>query len=395
MLHHINSTEYLNYEDTKFSKSRSVGVFGDDVKQTGIGVDLWRFYLLSNRPERNDTAFTWQDFFEKTNAEFIDNIGNLVNRTLVYLQKNFDSTISDCPLDEEQQAFADSCRKDCSEITQALEEVRLRDAIRRLLALGSRGNKFFQDMQPWERIKTDRTHACATVSLLAYLVQSLAVALEPFMPETAQRMLAMLAITDYDWSRVGSFAGLDGHRIAASKILYKKLNMADAEKFRKKFSGDQPDFSCFEIKAARIAQVERHPEADHLYCLQLECGEAHMRTVAAGLVKHYSPEELTGRSVLMLANLKAVQVRGVLSQGMVLVCEKRNKLELLDAGGAAPGMLVDVESPSAPQESEITIDQFKAAPLRIVDSRMMFDDVPCCIDGRPILTHVLKNGPVR
>ncbi len=395
MLHHINSTEYLNYEDTKFSKSRNVGVFGDDVRRTGIAIDLWRFYLLSNRPERADTAFTWQDFFEKTNAEFIDNIGNLVNRTLVYLHNNFDGTIRDCPLDETQQAFVQACQEDCAEVTQALEEVRLRDAIRRLLVLGNRGNKFFQDMQPWETIKTDRTYAHATVSLLAYLVQSLAVALEPFMPETAQRMLAMMAVSGYDWSRVGLFDGLDGHRIAGTEILYQKLNMADAEKFRKKFSGNLPDFSRFAIKAARIMQVEPHPDATHLYCLTLDCGEAHARTVAAGLVKHYGPEELSGRNVLVLSNLKPVDVRGVLSQGMVLVCEKRNKLELLDAGDAAPGALVEVDAQASAQAGEISVELFKAAPLRIVDSRMMFDDVPCCIEGRPITTRVLKNGPVR
>jgi len=395
MLHHINSTEYLNYEDTKFSKSRNSGVFGDDVKRTGIAVDLWRFYLLANRPERNDTAFVWQDFFEKTNAEFIDNIGNLVNRTLVYLRKNFDGIIKDCPLDETQQHFVQASRKACAEVTQALDEVRLRDAIRCLLALGNQGNKFFQDMQPWEIIKTDRTHAHATVSLLAYLVQSLGVALEPFMPETAQRMLAMLAIKEYDWSRVGLFEGLDGHRIAGSEILYKKLDMADAEKFRKKFSGSQPDFSRFSIKAARILQVERHPDAAHLYSLTVDCGEAHSRTVAAGLVKHYSPEELAGRNVLLLSNLKPVDVRGLSSQGMVLVCEKRNKLELLDADDAAPGTVLEVESQGGAQAGEITIDFFKQAPLRIVDSRMIFDDQACCINGRPITTHVLKNGPVR
>jgi methionyl-tRNA synthetase len=142
-------------------------------------------------------------------------------------------------------------------------------------------------------------------------------------------------------------------------------------------------------------QVDHHPDAAHLYCLKLDCGEADVRIVTAGLVKYYSPEDLTGRSVLMLANLKPVEMRGVLSQGMVLVCEKRNKLELLDAGDAAPGIRVEVESQAAAQDGEISIDLFKAAPLRIVDSQMMFDDLPCCIDGRQIVTRVLKNGPVR
>jgi len=393
-LHHINSTEYLNYEDTKFSKSRNVGVFGDDVRRTGIPVDLWRFYLLSNRPERNDTAFTWQDFFEKTNAEFIDNIGNLVNRTLVYLQNNFDGLIRDFGLGDMQREFVQCCQQDCAAVTQALEEVRLRDALRRLLALGNRANKFFQDMQPWETIKTDRNQAHATVSLLAYVVQSLAIALEPFMPETAQRMRAMLALSEYDWSKVGMFNGLDGHRIAKPEIMYQKLNMADAEKFRKKFNGAQADFSRLAVWAARIVKVDPHPDAAHLYCLQLDCGEPDTRTAAAGLVKHYSADELIGRSVLVLANLKPVDVRGVLSRGMVLVCEKRNKLELLDAGNAVPGTPVEVDG-QAGRDAEISLDVFKAAPLRIVDGRMMFDDQACTLAGRPICTRVLKNGPVR
>ena len=148
MLHHINSTEYLNYEDTKFSKSRNIGVFGDDVKKTGIAVDLWRFYLLANRPERNDSHFNWQDFIEKVNSEFIDNIGNLTNRALVYLQKNFDGEIKDLPLLDTHKAFIEECKKGFKEITASLEAVKLREGLRQILVIGNLGNKFFQDYDP-------------------------------------------------------------------------------------------------------------------------------------------------------------------------------------------------------------------------------------------------------
>ena len=102
---HLDSTEYLNYEETKFSKSRSIGVFGTDVIKTNIDVDLWRFYLLINRPEKNDSAFTWQEFFDKANNEFIDNIGNLVNRTLVYCNKNFEGQLNKVSYTQEQKNF--------------------------------------------------------------------------------------------------------------------------------------------------------------------------------------------------------------------------------------------------------------------------------------------------
>ncbi len=234
LLHHINSTEYLNYEDTKFSKSRNIGVFGDDVKITGIHVDLWRFYLLANRPERNDSNFNWQDFIEKVNSEFIDNIGNLTNRALVYLQKNFDGEIKDLPLPYTHQAFIEECKEGFNEITASLEAVKLRESLRQILAIGNMGNKFFQDMTPWDKIKTDPEHAHATVSVLTYLIKNIAIAIEPYMPETAARTFEMLNLPKLKWESLGSFSGLDKHIIGNPEILYKKLDKKLAEKFRKK-----------------------------------------------------------------------------------------------------------------------------------------------------------------
>ncbi len=156
MLHHINSTEYLNYEESKFSKSRGIGVFGTDVEKTGIPVDLWRFYLLSVRPEKNDSAFVWEEFYNKVNYEFIDNIGNLFNRVLVYLTKNFDGVIKDVELDETQKVFVSECQELFKQIDEAMEAVKLREAMRLILMLSKKGNKFFQDSEVWVKIKEDR-----------------------------------------------------------------------------------------------------------------------------------------------------------------------------------------------------------------------------------------------
>ncbi|MCP4715463.1 MAG: methionine--tRNA ligase [Deltaproteobacteria bacterium] len=403
MLHHINSTEYLNYEDTKFSKSRDIGVFGDDVRQTGIPVDLWRFYLLRIRPEKNDSAFTWHDFFEKVNGEFTDNIGNLVNRALVYLQKNFDGEIRDLPLPETHSVFAGDCRSDCEALTVALEAVQLREGLRIILGLGDRGNKFFQDMAPWDKIKTEPEHAHATVSLLTYLVRSLAVALEPYMPETARRIRVMLNLCPQEqavnrplgsWDELGSFSGLDGHRIGMPEILYRRLDLKLAEKLRKKFSGEQPDFGQFKLQVGQVLEVRPHPEADHLYHLSVDLGEGAPRSIVAGLVKHYAADELQGRRVIVLANLKVAELKGVPSQGMVLVCEKRNKMELLDGSPFAVGQVVTVAEQKV-DHCELTIEQFKAAPLRVVDGALMFDDQACTIEGRPVVTSAVKNGKVR
>ncbi len=394
LLHHINATEYLNYEDTKFSKSRNIGVFGNDVRTTGIHPDLWRFYLLSIRPEKNDSDFTWHDFIEKVNSEFIDNIGNMVNRTLVYLKKNFDGEIRDLDLPETHQIFVDECAKDLERVTQALEEVRLREALRIVLSIGNRGNKFFQDMEPWDMIKKEPEHAHATVSLLTYLVKHVAVALCPYMPETGRRMLDMLAMEDVEWNTLGQFKGLDGHKIGKTEILHKKLDSKLAEKFRKKFSGEQTDFSRLQLMVGKIIDVKNHPDADQLYHLKVDMDEENPRSMVAGLVKYYSPEELTGRNVIVLANLKPAKIRGIVSQGMVLVCKKKKKLELLDGNPFEPGQIAKIDV-NQKDHREITMEEFVEAPLSVRDGQLFFDDSKVTIGGKAVETHKLRSGNVR
>jgi methionyl-tRNA synthetase len=243
LLHHINSTEYLNYEDSKFSKSRGIGVFGTDVKKTGIPIDLWRFYLLAIRPEKNDTFFSWSDFFGKVNFELIDNIGNLINRVLVYIKKNFNGEIRDHSLSATQKEFISNCRKQVEKITRAMEESKLREALRLILLLSKSGNKFFQDSEPWAKIKKDREEVHATTSILIYLIRNIAILVEPFMPDTAKRIFKMLNLIidpekDSLWKSASVFKGLNEHFIGTPEILYKKLDPKDAEKWRKRFSGD-------------------------------------------------------------------------------------------------------------------------------------------------------------
>lgn len=393
LLHHINAVEYLNYEGKKFSKSKNIGVFGDDVKNTGIDIDLWRFYLLANRPDRNDSQFVWDDFIEKVNSEFIDNIGNMVNRTLVYLKKNFNGEIRDLDLPDTHRAFVEECSEELKQVTDALESVKLRDALRLILAIGNRGNKFFQDMQPWEKIKTDKEHAHATVSLLTYLVKNVAITLSPFMPETSERILGILNQKDSDWQDVDNFDGLDGHVIGKPEIIHKKLDIKLSKKFRKQFSGKQSDFGRLQLKVGKIIEVKKHPNADQLYWLSVDLGEGEPRSIVAGLVKSYSPEDLSGRKVILLANLKAVKIRDIKSRGMVLVCKHRNKMELLDGSSFEPGMTVTVDDQNI-DHSELTLEEFNEVDVHVKNGTLMFEEQKCHIRGKFIETRNLKTGKV-
>ncbi len=393
LLHHINAIEYLNYENTKFSKSRNIGVFGNDVKETGIHIDLWRFYLLANRPERNDSQFTWDDFIEKVNSEFIDNIGNMVNRTLVYLKKNFNGEIRDLDLPESHRIFIEECKKEFEQVTEAYEAVRLRDAVRNILAIGNRGNKFFQDMQPWEQIKTEPEKAHATVSVLAYLVKSVAIALCPIMPETATGILEIMNIREYSWQDIGKFSGMDGHTVNQPSIVHKKLDPKLAEKFRKQFSGKQSDFGRVHLKIGKIEEVKKHPNADQLYWLTVDLGEKSPRSIVAGLVKSYSPEELLGRKVIVLANLKPAKLRDIKSEGMILVCKHRNRMELLDGTPFEPGDTITVDGERA-DHSELSIEEFNEIDILVKDGFLMSGEQKCHVGGIPVVTHELKTGKV-
>ncbi len=394
LLHHINATEYLNYENTKFSKSNNIGVFGTDVKKTGIDIDLWRFYLLANRPEKADADFTWNDFIEKVNSEFTDNIGNLVNRVLTYLYKNFDGTIKDFQLPESYQDFADSCKNDFKMVTSSFEKVKIREAVRGILAIGNKGNKFFQEMAPWEQIKTDKKKAHATVSLLAYLLRNIAISLSPYMPDTSKKILHILNIENFSWEDIEKFSGLDSHKINKPEILHKKLDIKLGEKFKKAFSGNKPEFGKFQLKIAEIKTIKKHPNAGHLYHLEVDAGEGKLRNIAAGLVKNYEAQNLKNKKVIILANLKPANLKGIVSEGMVLVCKKNKKIELLDGSQFETGDMVEVEDQKI-QHDEITIEEFKEAPLSIIDGKMIFDEeIECKIKGKVIETHNLKSGKV-
>lgn len=413
LLHHINSTEYLNYEDTKFSKSRNMGVFGNDVAETGIDTDLWRFYLLAIRPEKSDAAFVWDEFFEKVNSEFLDNIGNLVNRSLVYLNKNFGGVVRNGSWTESHMTFVTEAGKSIESITAALESVKLKEALRLILALGNAGNKFFQDMMPWKAIKTDPDHAHATVSVLVYLVRALATMLRPYVPATSERIFKMLNIEDPDWAKGTSFVGMDGHTIGESEILFPKLKLKLAAKFKEQFSGPQSrtespqkehkekaesvTLEGLNLRVGRILEVRDHPDASRLYLMRVDVGEPEPRGLVAGLKAYFEPEALQGRKVLVLTNLKPAKLRGEISHGMIMAGSKEGeaRLDLLDLAGFEVGQRVVSEKGEAgPPLPEITIDQFGSVGLSIARGSLRAGDQACVIENRPVNAEHLDHGKV-
>ena len=396
-VHHLSSTEYLNYEDTKFSKSNNIGVFGTDVMKSGIDVDLWRFYLLAVRPERQDTAFSWEDFFTQINKNFINNIGNLVNRSLDFCKKRCEGKVSEGIYDEEQIEFMKEIQELEAEITENFEKVSLKEALRLILKASQAGNSFFDKQKPWKKIEEDPEYAATTISISVHLVRDIAIMIEPFMPETSSRLFKMLNIEAQDWQELGNFQNLFDHEIGKPEILFQKLDEKLIEKFKEKFSGEKKEdpWEKVELKVGKIINVENHPTADHLYVETIDLGEDEPRTICSGLVKYMEKEALQDKHVMVASNLSPAELSGVKSEGMVLGVSKKKNFEVISCGDVAPGTVIKkADDDDSPKPEGIDIGTFKEAALRIIDGKACIDGEPLFAGEYAITTEVIMNGKI-
>jgi len=426
MLHHMSSTEYLNYESGKFSKSKGIGIFGNDVMDTGIPADVWRFYIFWNRPESSDFTFVWSDFRDKVNGELIGNLGNLVNRTLTFVSRYYGGII---PASEPDEAYWREVLALEGKVTDALERAELRDAFHSIFEISDIANKKFQDGEPWKTRTSDPATAARLLSDLCYTLKDLSVLLHPYLPETAEKMVGFLGCTigadGLRWSSLGELRGLSA--INPPQVLFAKLEEARVAELRDRYSGSQKDRSektsgavadrdtknaatppepasasesasapapyaelpeeqrfekLIDLRVAKIVHIERHPKADKLYIETLDDGSGNERVIVSGLVPYYSEEALLGKHIVLVNNLKPATLRGVESKGMLLAAsvsgaDGKETVEVLTAPWAEPGTPVRLSGSGAAAsgtgsssgesvstQDRITVDVFFSVPLR-------------------------------
>ncbi len=326
LVHHISTTEFLNYEGGKFSKSRKTGVFGDDAMNSGIAPDVYRYYLLSNRPEQSDTQFTWADFSEKNNSELLANLGNLVNRTLIFIQNNFGSVVPDRgALNEADREFLAQQEKMIEKIGADLEAVHIKDGLHHIMNYSKNVNKYFQDNKPWELVKNDKTRADTVLAVLVQEVKTLAVLIEPYLPFASKEIVSQLNIEPQKWDGLTRQLA-SGHKIGTPKALFRKIEQKEMETLRERYSGKQgkieisATFSDVDLEVGQILSIEKHPDAEKLYVEKIQLSDG-VRQIVSGVVEYYLPEELLGKKVVVVKNLKPAALRGVESQGMILAAE--------------------------------------------------------------------------
>ena len=200
-LHHLSTTEFLNYEidektgkPKKFSKSRNVGVFGDDAMNTGIPSEVWRYYLLINRPENNDTVFMWDDFAAKNNNELLANLGNFSNRVLKFLANSYSGVVPEGSFKESEKALWAKLRAKVADYLVAMEAVRLKEGLSCCMQYSMECNGFMQSSAPWELFKKEKERCDDVMFCLIQSLYLLATIIEPFMPSFSAKVYEQLAV---------------------------------------------------------------------------------------------------------------------------------------------------------------------------------------------------------
>jgi len=422
LLHHISTTEFLNFEGGKFSKSKGVGVFGSDAVDSGIPADVWRYYLLTNRPEKMDTDFTWKDFAEKLNNELLANIGNLVNRTMVFAHREFEGKVPDFKDGELGQAdrdFLDAQNSKFEKITQLLEEVQIKDGLHTALEIGKGANAYFQQSAPWKAVKegeAGKARARVAIYLLLHQVKDLAIALEPYLPFTSAAIFRQLSMSPESWDGIGKLSLAPGHSLGKPEILFKKLEEKEIEALKKKYSGKQQTQEtenpkkeivpgkigedCLDLEVGRIVEIERHPTAQKLYVEKIEMGDGQVRQVVSGLVPYFKEEQLLGKLVVVVRNLKPALLRGIESQGMLLAAEGNGLLEVVCPQNAKPGDKVSIGQGKEGKErqepaGQVTIEEFFTVDLAVKNGFVLANGKRVEVGGRPLTTKIVLDGKVR
>ncbi|XP_022279803.1 methionine--tRNA ligase, cytoplasmic isoform X2 [Canis lupus baileyi] len=265
LVSHLIATEYLNYEDGKFSKSRGVGVFGDMAQDTGIPADIWRFYLLYIRPEGQDSAFSWTDMLLKNNSELLNNLGNFINRAGMFVSKFFGGYVPEMVLTSDDRRLLAHVTLELQHYHQLLEKVRIREALRSILTISRHGNQYIQVNEPWKRIKgseADRQRAGTVTGLAVNIAALLSVMLQPYMPTVSATIQAQLQVPPPACSILltNFLCTLPaGHQIGTVSPLFQKLENDQIESLRQRFGGGQaktPPTPAEAMAAAAPQQIQ-------------------------------------------------------------------------------------------------------------------------------------------
>jgi len=336
--YNVSSTEFLMFENDKFSKSRGIGIWIDEALELAP-VDYWRFNLIYNRPEKSDTSFLWSEFQNNINI-LNDTLGNFIHRTFTFIYRYFDGTVPprDTPDDLDKQ-FLSKIDKIKEKVGNLIEQFELKKALKDIIAGAREANIYLSEKEPWHLIKENEKQAGHVLNICIQFVHSLSILLEPFIPNSSKKINEYLNFEDEGkfskWSQISDIIIQTGHKIKRPIPLFQKIDVKDLQdklkeireqkmkekemikEIEKKSLITYEEFKKLDIRVAKIIEAEPIKNTENLIKLKIDLNFEH-RTLVAGLAKIYKPEDLIGKKIVVLTNLQPRKMRGILSQGMLL-----------------------------------------------------------------------------
>ena len=357
----IPANEYLRLKGEQFSKSRQTAVWVPDILQK-FDVDPVRYYISINMPENKDTNWMWDDFVSKNNDELVGAYGNFIHRVITFTHKNFGKIPEQGKLDDLDKKALKKIEETLKEVDKSLENCNFKKGLRAAMNLAKYGNFYFDQKQPWTLVKNDKEY-CATVLHICFkIVNALAVMMAPYLPFSSEKIWNILghdgSIHKAKWNQA-----LEELKVETSlekpQPLFKKLDINE-------FIEEEDPFSKLDLRVAKVIGVKDHPNADTLYMLHLDLGALGKRVIIAGMKPYYSKEEITGKKIIIVSNLKPANIRGLKSNGMLLAAEdNKGTCSLLDPGEANPGSEVIIEGVFKKPENILEFDDFKKVNMKI------------------------------
>jgi len=334
----VPANEFMNMEGEKISTSRNWAVWLHEYLEDFPGKeDILRYVLTTNLPETKDSDFTWKDFQEKNNSELVGILGNFINRTLILTHKYFKGQVpalQEDKLTDTDRELLDQIPSFGDAVGTAIGNYQMRKAVNDMMDLARHGNKYLTDREPWKLYNDDPDAVANILYINLQVIGSLAILMHPFMPFSSKKVQSMLNLGDdyRQWGNVGKKELVPaGHELNKPEHLFDKIEDRVVEEQRAKLGTGEDqedevpdisieDFRKMDIRIGTIKQAEKVPQADKLLKLQVEIGDE-IRQVVSGIARQYDPEHITGTQVCLLANLAPRKVKGVQSQGMILMAE--------------------------------------------------------------------------
>lgn len=339
----VPANEFLNLEGDKISTSRNWAVwlheYLEDFKDKQ---DVLRYVLTANAPETKDNDFTWKDFQARNNNELVAIYGNFVNRSIVLTHKYYNGVVpTPGQYNDFDKETVTGIQELIGKVEVALDNFRFREAVKEAMNLARLGNKYLADTEPWKLIKTDPERVTTIMYISLQITAALSILMEPFMPFSSRKLRDMLGMEEADWAISKQEEILEpGHKINEGELLFQKIEDTEIDRQLEKLAASKKanemaegrninpqkdnisfdDFSKMDIRVGTILEAEKLPKTKKLLRLKIDTG-LDQRTVVSGIAEHFNPEEIIGRQVTMLVNLEPRNIKGIESQGMILMAE--------------------------------------------------------------------------